>query len=66
MGTKVVCIGDSITAGQHVPAGSGWVELLGYVNAGVSGDTTRLGLERFPAGGPEAGAGRGLDPFCPQ
>ena len=52
----VVCFGDSITAGQHAPAGSGWVELLGYVNAGVSGDTTRLGLERFPRDVQESGA----------
>ena len=52
----IVCIGDSITSGQHAPAGAGWVELLGYVNAGVPGDTTRLGLERFPADVQESGA----------
>ena len=30
--------------------------MLGYVNAGVSGDTTRLGLERFPRDVQESGA----------
>jgi lysophospholipase L1-like esterase len=48
----IVCIGDSVTYGQHlehpdVP----WPQLLnGYTvySAGVPGDTTRLGLERFP------------------
>ena len=60
---KVVACGDSITAGQHVSAGSGWVELLGYMNAGVSGDTTRLGLERFPADVQESGADRVLIQF---
>lgn len=44
----VVCIGDSVTAGQYVPQGAGWVELLGWKNVGVTGDTTRLALERFP------------------
>lgn len=46
---KVVCIGDSITAGQFQDVA--WPSLLtghDVHNAGVSNDTTRLGLERFP------------------
>lgn len=50
---KIVCIGDSITNGQYLPDGDKpWPELLtGYevVAAGKNSDTTRLGLERFPA-----------------
>ena len=50
--TRVVCIGDSITAGQHLDDGvAAWPEHLPGVTAyakGVPGDTTRLGLERFP------------------
>lgn len=46
----IVCIGDSITAGQHV--NTAWPQLLNHGEvvraAGVPGDTTRLGLERFP------------------
>lgn len=48
---KVVCIGDSITAGQLLPAGAkAWPAYLPgeVLVAGVPGDTTRLGLERFP------------------
>jgi acyl-CoA thioesterase I len=50
----IVCIGDSITAGQHLdPKDSPWPKLLllrdyEVVSFGVPGDTTRLGLERFP------------------
>lgn len=47
----IVCIGDSITAGQHVTADKAWPNLLDIkevIPAGVPGDTTRLGLERFP------------------
>lgn len=46
----IVCIGDSITAGQHLPADKEpWPSFLPNVIAkGVPGDTTRLGLERFP------------------
>lgn len=49
---KVVCIGDSITAGQYLTEGRPWPNLItGYdvVPAGKNSDTTRLGLERFPA-----------------
>lgn len=47
----IVTIGDSITFGQHVPFGRAWPYLLTgdmVISVGVSGDTTRLGLERFP------------------
>jgi lysophospholipase L1-like esterase len=49
----IVVIGDSIAAGQHVAYGRSWPFLLredglDIVPAGISGDTTRLGLERFP------------------
>jgi lysophospholipase L1-like esterase len=43
----IVCIGDSVTAAQYVEPELGWVSLLGFTGAGVPGDTTRLGLERF-------------------
>jgi lysophospholipase L1-like esterase len=49
----IVCIGDSITVGQHLdPPDVPWPVMLQVGEkvfvAGVSGDTTRLGLERFP------------------
>lgn len=48
----IVCIGDSITAGQYLPEGEkAWPALLQFYQvhaAGVPDDTTRLGLERFP------------------
>lgn len=48
----IVCIGDSITAGQYLPEGDlAWPALVeGHAirAAAVSNDTTRLGLERFP------------------
>lgn len=49
---RVACMGDSITAGQHLDHGvAAWPAHLPGVTAyakGVPGDTTRLGLERFP------------------
>lgn len=51
---KIVCIGDSVTYGQNVRADEAWPAVLARLtghdvrNAGVCGDTTRLGLERFP------------------
>lgn len=51
---KIICIGDSITYGQNVRACEAWPAILERLtghdvrNAGVCGDTTRLGLERFP------------------
>jgi lysophospholipase L1-like esterase len=44
----IVCIGDSITAGQRLTDGQPFPVLLEAVAKGVPGDTTRLGLERFP------------------
>lgn len=44
-------MGDSVTAGQHVPAEQAWPQLLTGCDVaarGVSGDTTRRMLERFP------------------
>ena len=51
---KLICIGDSITYGQNVRADEAWPAVLARLtghdvrNAGACGDTTRLGLERFP------------------
>jgi acyl-CoA thioesterase-1 len=58
-GPVILVLGDSLSAGYGLPAGSGWVWLLegrlaenGYphrvVNASVSGDTTAGGLTRLP------------------
>lgn len=48
----IVCVGDSITYGQHLTDRTKpWPRLLDYdnvISVGVPGDTTRLGLERFP------------------
>lgn len=58
----VLFMGDSITAGQYVETPLRWTDLVeaqfrdaahaaaevSFVNCGVSGDTTRTGLERFP------------------
>jgi lysophospholipase L1-like esterase len=59
----VVHMGDSITFGQHIDAATRWTSLLAdrlgplcadvgvryhAHNRGVSGETTRQGLERFP------------------
>jgi lysophospholipase L1-like esterase len=59
---RVVCIGDSITFGQHIWPAKRWTTHLEHrlhqrfgasnveiVNRGVRGETTRMGLERFPA-----------------
>lgn len=61
---RIVWMGDSITAGQHVDRPLVWTSLVGdrlrqvhsdaslsvrAVNAGVSGNTSRQGLERFTA-----------------
>ncbi len=53
---SVVCFGDSITYGEHVPREKTWPALLGYQNKGVCSDTTRLALERFPADVQASGA----------
>lgn len=50
---KIVCLGDSCTYGQNVRADEAWPAVLASLtghdvrNAGVCGDTTRLGLERW-------------------
>ncbi len=61
---RLVHMGDSITVGQHVDPSKRWTTLVAQwateayapkgiviesVNCGVSGETTRIGLERFPA-----------------
>lgn len=56
----VLVLGDSLSAGYGLPAGSGWVRLLQHkldaegravrvVNASISGDTTASGVSRLPA-----------------
>src|SRR5579862_3779012 len=60
----VVFMGDSITFGQYVDPAQRWTSLVGdailrqylatpinflLLNHGVSGETTRQGLERFPS-----------------
>jgi lysophospholipase L1-like esterase len=48
----IVAFGDSITFGQHIDQSKAWPNLLRgreVTVAGIPGDTTRLGLERFPA-----------------
>jgi acyl-CoA thioesterase-1 len=60
----VVFMGDSITEGQYVSPPDRWVDIVAnelvksyldsqlsivFVTRGVSGETTRQGLERFPA-----------------
>ncbi len=47
----IVCMGDSITYGQHVSRDKAWPELIqdhDIISAGIPSDTTRLALERFP------------------
>lgn len=63
MGVTLVFMGDSITEGQYVDLQLGWTDLLATRlktalaksgikiachNRGISGETTRQGLERFP------------------
>jgi acyl-CoA thioesterase-1 len=58
---RVVHMGDSITEGQHIDPAVRWTSLIAHrlaerfgadrfvsVNRGVSGETTRMGLERYP------------------
>jgi lysophospholipase L1-like esterase len=46
---RIVAVGDSITAGQYLPPGvPAWPERMGAEGRGVSGETTRQALERFP------------------
>lgn len=59
-GTRILVLGDSLSAAYGIPASSGWVRLLEdrlqarqpgaeVVNASISGDTSRGGLARLPA-----------------
>ncbi|MBI5792185.1 MAG: arylesterase [Rhodocyclales bacterium] len=54
-GTKVLALGDSLTAPHGVRPGEDWPTLLGQrtgwvvINGGVSGDTSAGALERLPA-----------------
>jgi len=54
-GSRVLALGDSLTAGAGVAAEEAWPVLLasrtGWVvtNGGVSGDTSSAGLQRLPA-----------------
>lgn len=46
---SVVCIGDSVTFGQHLDPGlDPWPLRIGAVGRGISGETTRQALERWP------------------
>lgn len=56
----LIVLGDSISAGYGIPAGSGWVDLLQQrlntrgiewkvVNASIAGETTKGALARLPA-----------------
>jgi acyl-CoA thioesterase-1 len=56
----LLVVGDSISAGYGLPAGSGWVDLLAarlekdryalrVINASISGDTTAGGRARLPS-----------------
>ena len=59
-GITLVYMGDSVTVGQHIDPALRWTALVdqrlrtefadvvGTQNSGVSGETTRMGLERFP------------------
>jgi acyl-CoA thioesterase-1 len=54
-GTKVLALGDSLTAPHGVRPGEDWPTLLGQrtgwvvINGGISGDTSGGALERLPA-----------------
>ncbi|MDP2136001.1 MAG: arylesterase [Sulfuritalea sp.] len=54
-GSKVLAMGDSLTAPHGVQPGEDWPTLLGQktgwvvINAGVSGNTSAQALERLPA-----------------
>lgn len=54
-GSKVLALGDSLTAPHGVKPGEDWPTLLGQktgwvvINAGISGNTSAQALERLPA-----------------
>ncbi|WP_167519311.1 multifunctional acyl-CoA thioesterase I/protease I/lysophospholipase L1 [Intestinirhabdus alba] len=53
----LLVLGDSLSAGYHMPAGDAWPALvndkwhnkMSVVNASISGSTSQQGLERLPA-----------------
>lgn len=52
---RIVCIGDSLTYGEGIESPHKWTDIVAaslprheVIAKGVCGDTTRLGLERFP------------------
>lgn len=52
---RIVCIGDSLTYGEGIESPYKWTDIVAsslprheVIAKGVCGDTTRLGLERFP------------------
>ena len=58
--TNIVVLGDSLSAGYHIPAESSWVSLLEkklkatdpqltVINSSVVGDATANGLQRLPS-----------------
>jgi acyl-CoA thioesterase I len=59
-GITLVYMGDSVTVGQHIDPSVRWTTLIdarlsesfgdmvASHNSGISGETTRMGLERFP------------------
>lgn len=62
MSIKIICMGDSITVGQFVSPSLRWTahlerslagkygsDAIQLKNLGLNGETTRVGLERFPA-----------------
>lgn len=44
---RLVCFGDSVTEGYGVAQADAWCNRLGGINAGVGGNTTETGLQRF-------------------
>lgn len=54
-GSRVLALGDSLTAGKGVASGEAWPDLLAnrtgwvVINGGVSGDTSGGALRRLPA-----------------
>lgn len=54
-GSRVLALGDSLTAGNGVTSGEAWPSLLAsrtgwvVINGGVSGDTSNAALQRLPA-----------------
>ena len=75
----IVHMGDSITEGQYIDPSVRWTSLIARrlatrfgedrfvsINRGVSGETTRMGLERYPRDVQERAARSPHDPVRPQ